>query len=159
MTDRNYTTTFTIDQSPEVAFAAIVNARGWWSASIEGPTDELGVAFNYRFQDLHRCTIQVTALVPGSRVVWHVVENHFTFVEDEAEWTGTDIVFDLVRTGDKTEVRFTHLGLVPEYECYDACSDGWRSYINGSLRDLIVTGKGHPNEGEAITASEQAFAA
>lgn len=158
-TDRNYTTSFSVEQCPEAVFAAINNARGWWSESIEGRTDQLGSVFNYRFQDLHRCTIEVRELVPGHRVAWHVVQNRFTFVEDEAEWTGTDIVFDIAGSGDTTEVKFTHVGLVPEYECYDACSDGWRTYINGSLRDLIVSGKGHPNVGEAITASEQAFAA
>ena len=61
--------------------------------------------------------------------------------------------------GDETEVRFTHVGLVPDDQCYDACSDGWGTYINGSLKDLIVVGKGHPNVGEAITGSEQSLAA
>lgn len=43
-------------------------------------------------------------------------------------------------------LRFTHDGLVPEYECYDACSRGWTFYIGESLCDLITTGYGHPNE-------------
>jgi hypothetical protein len=61
------------------------------------------------------------------------------------EWKGTEVVFE-VSKGDKTEVRFTHLGLVPEYECFNVCSNAWGSYINGSLRSLITTGKGHPNQ-------------
>jgi hypothetical protein len=159
MTDRNYAAAFEVDQSPEAAFAAIVNARGWWSEAIEGKSDELGATFRYHFQDLHRCTIEVRELVPGRRVAWHVVDNYFSFIEDEAEWTGTDLVFDIARHGDKTNVKFTHVGLVPEYECYDACSDGWRTYITSSLRDLIVTGKGHPNAGDAITGSEKSLTA
>jgi hypothetical protein len=35
--------------------------------------------------------------------------------------------------------------LVPKNECYDVCSDAWSSYIKGSLRSLITTGKGQPN--------------
>ena len=31
------------------------------------------------------------------------------------------------------EIRFTHLGLVPDYECFDNCSDAWGFYINDSL--------------------------
>jgi len=31
---------------------------------------------------------------------------------------------------------------------YGACSNAWGSYINGSLRSLITTGKGQPNEKE-----------
>jgi hypothetical protein len=39
----------------------------------------------------------------------------------------------------------THQGLVPEYECFEICRDAWTSYIQNSLHDLIVTGKGQPN--------------
>ena len=64
MNDRNFTTSFTVDQTPEAAFAAINNVRGWWSEEIEGRTDKLGEAFNYRYKDVHRCTIKVTELIP-----------------------------------------------------------------------------------------------
>ena len=40
-----------------------------------------------------------------------------------------------------TRVRFTHEGLVPEYECYDVCANAWGGYINGSLRSLITTAR------------------
>lgn len=43
---------------------------------------------------------------------------------------------------------FTHEGLVPDYECYGMCSNAWGTYINGSLRRLITTGKGSPNSKE-----------
>ena len=73
------------------------------------------------------------------------MDNCFNFVEDKSEWKDTDVVFEIDRKGDKTEVRFTHVGLVPAYECYSVCSDAWGSYVKGSLRDLITTGKGQPN--------------
>jgi hypothetical protein len=56
------------------------------------------------------------------------------------------------KKGDKTEVLFAHVGLVPEYECYDICADAWGSYITGSLRDLISKGKGRPNPIEEIVS-------
>lgn len=155
MTDSSYTTSFTVDQTPAQAFAAISNARGWWSEQIEGRTARVGEKFKYRFEDIHRCEIQVRELIPNRKVVWRVLDNYFSFTQDRSEWKGTDIIFEIARKGDRTEVTFTHLGLIPDYECYDACSDGWRTYINGSLRDLIATGRGQPNVGEAITDSEQ----
>jgi hypothetical protein len=52
------------------------------------------------------------------------------------------MTFDIARDESRTEVRFAHLGLVPEFECFDACSNAWGFYINGSLRRLITTGEG-----------------
>ncbi|KQT96945.1 SRPBCC family protein [Rhizobium sp. Leaf453] len=158
MTDQSFTTAFTVEQTPDAAFAAINNVRGWWSEDISRPTDQAGQAFKYRFHDIHRCEIRVTELVPGKRVAWLVLDNYFNFTRDDTEWTGTQIVFDITRKDGLTEVRVTHLGLVPEYECYDACTNGWTTYVNGSLRDLIMTGKGQPNVGEPMNETERALA-
>jgi hypothetical protein len=148
MTSQNFTTAFTVDQSPEEVFNAINNVRGWWSEEIEGGAGQLGAEFSYRYRDVHRCTIRVTEFVPGKKVVWHVLDNYFDFTEDKTEWKDTEIGFEISRRGDKTEVRFAHLGLVPEYECFDVCSTAWGVYIGGSLRNLIATGKGKPNSKE-----------
>ena len=143
--DRDFTTTISVDQTPQQAFEAINNVRGWWSGEIEGPTDELGGEFTYRYEHLHYSKQKVTELVPDKRVVWLIVDSHLAFTKDKSEWNGTRVTFDIARKGDKTEVRFTHAGLVPAHECYSACSDAWSSYIRGSLRSLIATGKGAPN--------------
>src|SRR3546814_93196 len=95
-------------------------------------------------------------MVPGRKIVWTVLDNHFSFTSDATEWTGTDIVFEIEKLGDRTGLRFTHVGLVPGYECYDVCHDGWTTYV-ASLRDLVATGTGQPYAGEARTASEQAL--
>jgi hypothetical protein len=148
MNDKNFTTTFTVDQSLEEAFTAINNVRRWWSGEIEGSTDKLGDEFSYHYQDVHRSKQKITELIPGKKVVWHVLDGHLNFVQDKTEWKGTDITFEVSKKGNKTEIRFTHLGLVPELECFNACSNAWGSYINGSLRSLITTGKGEPNKKE-----------
>ena len=157
MNTHDFATGFTVEQTPQAVFAAINNVRAWWSEGIEGRTERVGDRFTHRVLDLHRCDLQVKELIPTKRVVWTVVDNHFNFTRDATEWVGTEIVFDIARAGDQTEVRFTHIGLVPEYECYDVCQDGWHTYID-SLRELIVTGTGQPNVGEAKTESEQALA-
>ncbi len=152
MNEQNYTTTFTVDQTPEEAFAAINNVRGWWSEEIDGNTDKLGEEWKYHYEDVHRATMKITEFIPNKKVVWDVLDNYFNFTRDKTEWIGNKIIFDISRTGDKTEVRFTQLGLVPNYECFDICSNAWGSYINGSLRNLITTGTGQPNKKNMISS-------
>jgi hypothetical protein len=158
MTERHFTTTITVDQSPAAAFAAICNVRAWWSQEIVGRAENVGDTFKHRFRDLHRCQIAVKELVPEQKVVWTVLENYFSFTEDTAEWKGTDIVFEIARCCRETVLTFTHVGLVPGYQCYLACTDGWTFYIHESLRELIATGQGRPNVGEAVTDSELSLA-
>ena len=145
MNQQSLSLSFTVDQTPAEVFAAINNVRGWWSGQIEGRTDELGSEWTYRYEDLHLSKQKIAELVPGKKVVWEVLDGYLNFVEDKTEWKGTKITFDIAQSGDKTEIRFTHVGLVPDYECFDLCSNAWGFYINGSLRGLIATGKGEPN--------------
>ncbi|HZY46362.1 MAG TPA: SRPBCC domain-containing protein [Candidatus Bathyarchaeia archaeon] len=145
---KGFTTTFSVDQSPKEVFDAINNVRGWWSGNIEGSTDKLGAEWTYRYKELHRSKQKITELVPSKKVVWHVLDSYLDFVKDKTEWNGTDIVFEIDEKDDKTQLRFTHAGLVPDFECYDDCSNAWGGYINTSLKNLITKGKGKPNKKE-----------
>jgi hypothetical protein len=78
------------------------------------------------------------------RVAWRVLDNYFDFTHDKNEWKDTEIHFEITAHDGKTEVRFTHVGLVPEYECFDVCSHSWDFYLHTSLRALIRTGRGCP---------------
>ena len=140
-----FTTSVTVDQTPNEVFTAINNVRGWWSGEIDGDADRPGAEFTYRYKDMHRSTQQVTEFVPGKKVVWHVTDAQLTFAKDKTEWIGTDIVFEIARKNGKTELRFTHVGLVPAFECYGGCSGAWGALVEGNLRNLITTGKNQPD--------------
>ncbi len=66
-----------------------------------------------------------------------VLDSRLSFVKDQTEWNGSKITFEIERRGVKTELRFTHVGLVPEVECYGNCSSAWGYYVKGPLRALI----------------------
>ena len=145
MTTKDFTTTILVDNTPEEVFNAINNVRGWWSAEIEGSTDKLNSEFDYHYEDVHRCKIKVIELLPNKKIVWSVLDNYFKFTKDKSEWKGTKIIFEIAEKENKTEMRFTHQGLVPAYECYEICRDAWTGYIQKSLRNLITAGEGQPN--------------
>jgi hypothetical protein len=150
----DFITTFTVEGTPEQAFAAINDVRGWWSGEIDGHTDQLGEEFTYRYQDIHYSKQRITEFVPGRRVAWLVLDAYLNFVEDETEWIGTKITFDITRKGDQTEIRFSHVGLA-DHECFNVCSKAWAYYISGSLRTLITSGTGQPNgKAEVVLANE-----
>jgi hypothetical protein len=174
MTTSDFTTTLLVDQTPREAFNAITNVRGWWSEEIEGSTDKLYDEFKYHFEDIHRCQIKLIEVVPDKKCVWLVMDNYFKpgifndashppqrekgFTHDKTEWTGTKISFEISKKDNKTQVRFIHLGLVPEYECFEVCVHGWTHYIQESLLSLITTGKGQPNStGKPMTIDEEKF--
>jgi Activator of Hsp90 ATPase homolog 1-like protein len=145
---QSFTTEFTVEQTPEEAFAAISDVRAWWSGNIEGATDKLGAEFSYRYQDVHYSKQRITELVAGRRIAWKVLDAYLDFTDDPREWVGSEIVFEVEPQGDRTVVRFSHIGLTPEIECYEKCSSAWGFYINTSLKRLITSGAGAPNPTE-----------
>lgn len=156
MTTTDFSTTVLVDQTPKEAFDAINNVRGWWSEEIEGSTNKLNDEFKYQFEDVHRAKIKIIESIPNEKVVWHVLENYFKFTKDTTEWTGTKMKFEITKKNNKTQIRLTHMGLVPEYECFDICSNAWTHYIQESLSGLIATGKGLPNgKGKPSTENEK----
>jgi hypothetical protein len=149
MNDDSLVISFSTDRSAADAFAAITDVRSWWTGDIDGPTDQLGAEFTYRYGDMHRSTQRITELVPGRRVAWHVTDAYLSFVTDKGEWAGTDIIFDIVPAAAGSEVRFTHAGLVPQQECFDSCSPAWQHYIGTSLRERIASRSMTPDNATA----------
>ena len=153
----DFTTTLRVDKSPEEALKAITNVRGWWSENIEGGTDQLNDEFFYHYKDIHFCKMKLIELIPDQKAVWLVQDNYFKFTKDENEWKGTKIIFDILQKGNQTEIRFTHEGLVPQYECYDICREAWTGYIQESLHNLIANGKGQPTAKQSDVSDKKFF--
>lgn len=148
MNNQSFNVSILVDQTPHEVFNAINNPWGWWSEEIEGAASKLNDEFSYHYQDIHRCRIRLTEVVPDQKVVWHVLENYFSFTKDEKEWVDTKVIFEISKKGAQTQLKVTHQGLVPAYECYDICEESWTNYVTDSLRNLITTGKGKPNTKE-----------
>jgi hypothetical protein len=144
MSSSDYTATISVNKTPKEAFNAINNVRGWWTENLEGGTEKLGDEFTVTFGKVHVSTQKLVEVVPNKKVVWLVTASNLNFIQDKQEWNNTKISFEIFQKDEKTQVRFTHQGLIPEIECFDACSNAWSEYIQGSLRSLINTGKGEP---------------
>ena len=148
MDNQNFTVSFLVDQTPKEAFNAIQNVPGWWTENLQGSTQQLNDEFEVRLGDVHYSKQKLIEVITNKKVVWLITDSRLNFVKDKSEWTGTKISFEIAEKDGKTQVRFTHSGLVPEIECYRDCSNAWGYYVN-SLHSLITTGKGQPEPKES----------
>jgi Activator of Hsp90 ATPase homolog 1-like protein len=140
--EKDFTTAILVDKSSTEVFNDINNVRGWWQGEIKGKTEKLNDEFTYQMSDVHFSKQKIVESIPGKKIVWQVTDSKLSFVDKTAEWSGTTIEFDIQPGEKKTKVTFTHHGLVPAVECYDACSGGWSDVIGKSLFSYISTGKG-----------------
>jgi hypothetical protein len=142
MMTKDFTSTILVDKTPKEVFNAINNVRGWWQGEIAGNTDKLNDEFTYRMNELHFSKQKVVELIPYKKVVWLITESKLNFVRNKSEWTGTKISFEISEKNNKTQLRFSHFGLIPEIECFGGCSNAWSELVQKSLFSLITTGKG-----------------
>jgi hypothetical protein len=148
MKTNHFHTSITVDATPEEAFQCINNVTKWWTENLEGASHQLNDEFTVQFGDVHYSKQRLVEFVPEKRVVWLITEGRLNFVKDQQEWVNHRIVFDILTEKNKTKVNFTQIGLVPEIECYEACSNAWNQYIQQSLYNLITKGKGQPEKKE-----------
>jgi hypothetical protein len=144
MSEPAFTTTFRSHATPQEVFDAIADVRAWWSTDITGTCAGVGDEFTFAVPGVHYSRIRVTEFDQGRRIVWLVLENRMTYVVDQSEWVGTTIGFEIVPSGDSTEVLFSHVGLVPAYECFESCSIAWTTLMQQSLASLVATRTGRP---------------
>ena len=86
----------------------------------------------------------VSEFVPNKKAVWKVTNCNLPWFKDKTEWNNTEVVFEISSENSMTKIDFTHIGLVPGIECYDACEKGWDGHVTNSLVKYINEGKGNP---------------
>jgi uncharacterized protein YndB with AHSA1/START domain len=137
----DFSTTIVFNKSAQHVFDSINNPSKWFG-DIEGNSAKIGDEFNYRVEDIHYSRQRVVEMIPNERIVWLVTDSKLSFITQQDEWTGSTIVFDIIPDGDQTKLTFTHQGLKPQVECFDACSNGWSQVLHKSLQSFINSGEG-----------------
>ena len=144
MKKQDYHASITVNVSAKEVFKNINSVSKWWTDDLEGRSQKLNDEFTVRFGDVHVSKQKLVEVIPDKKVVWLVTDSKLNFVKDQQEWKNTKISFEITSHDNKTQINFTHVGLVPQIECYKSCVKGWDYYIKGSLFKLLTEGKGTP---------------
>lgn len=137
----DYTFSLESTDTPKNIFETLLNVRSWWtglySETIEGDTNKLNDEFTFRAGGgAHYSKQKLVELIPGKKIVWLVTDSNLNFLEKPNEWTGTKISFEISKQGNKTQITFTHQGLVPKIECYKGCAGAWTQYLENLAEKL-----------------------
>jgi hypothetical protein len=151
MKKQDYRDTILVKATANKTYQSINQVTAWWTENMEGSSEKLNDIFTIHFGEAF-VTMKIVESFPDKKVVWKVTECYLHWLADKQEWKDTQIVFDISTEGNSTRIQFTHLGLVPQVECYDSCVKGWDQYFKDSLAKLINEGRGLPQRKQMATA-------
>jgi hypothetical protein len=143
MATKNFHTTIKINASAKEAMKKISEVRKWWAKKVKGKTNKLNDKFMVDFGETF-VDFQIQELVPNKKIVWMVTDCNLHWINNKKEWNGTEVVFEISERKNSTQIDFTHVGLVPSFECYEDCEAGWTEHVTESLVKFITEGKGMP---------------
>ncbi len=140
----DFTAVVTLPASPAAVSALFSSAAGvsrWW-----GPTEgdaTVGGTLVTSFGGYGVNAMRVLEAAPA-RVVWEsIAPDGSPPTAHTQEWLGTTMHFEIVPTGNGTQLHFRHAGLTPQLACWDECVAAWTQFL-ASIQTFAETGTGTP---------------
>ena len=124
MNQEDYHSSISANITAKKAFENINRVSEWWTKSYEGSSQSPGDTFTVRFGETF-VNFKKAEVVPGKKIVWQVTDCNLHWLKDKKEWKDTKMSFEISSKDNSTQISVTHIGLVPEIECYNDCKKGW----------------------------------
>jgi hypothetical protein len=109
-----YSVALEVARSSIEVFYYLVDLRKWWPEEFLGENIKLNSEFVLKTGEGHYSRNKVIEFVPNEKVVWLVSESRLK--EDNFDWTGTKMIYELKPKGGNMEINFTYDGIVLENE-------------------------------------------
>ncbi|KAI9449246.1 hypothetical protein F5148DRAFT_1153204 [Russula earlei] len=139
----DYHCSFAVPVSASEAYTNICRVADWWTNNFEGNSQQPGDVFTVRFGETF-VTFQLTEAITGEKIVWLVTDCNLNWLADKKEWKDTEIIWEITRNNNATQINMLHAGLTPDADCYDSCEKGWNHFLRDSLYRLLTEGNGMP---------------
>lgn len=141
----SYRDSMVVKATPEQVFDALTSGIAqWWTEYFTGSAvkqnDQFTVCFGKTFK-----TFVVEEFVANKKIAWKCIDALIdsSRITNKTEWKGTSVIWQITPGNEEATITITHLGLIPEFECYDFCEKGWQ-YFTSSLCSFLTTGQGSP---------------
>jgi hypothetical protein len=144
MKEQSYQSSFIAHIPPKEAFEKISRVSEWWAKNFEGTSQRPDDVFTVRFRSGDMFQAKVTEMLPDTKIIWEFIDAYQGWVKNSTEWIGTKIMWEVTPQKEGVEVTMTHVGLVPELECFAQCTKSWHYLMQESLFQFLNEGKGHP---------------
>ena len=144
ITQTDYHVSIVVPGSTQTASDSISRVSDWWTVNATGDTINEGGVFLVPFGETF-ARFKIVENIPGKKIRWHILDCNLHWLKNKKEWKDTEILWEISPIGDSTRIDMTHIGLVPEIECFEDCNKGWNHYIRVSLYKLLTEGRGEPD--------------
>jgi uncharacterized protein YndB with AHSA1/START domain len=144
---KNYQSNISLSAPASSVYKALTTQsgiRGWWTVSCDAGI-AVGEQITIRFGQTFK-VMRIESLRPEAEVRWRVTDAQLDVpgLKRTKEWIGTTIVFNImIQSPLVTSLQLEHIGLTPQVECYNLCSQGWGQFL-GSPKSYVETGTGAP---------------
>ena len=145
MSQPDYTNTVQIHVPPSAVFKAITSeVDKWWSIQ-SNVADQLNSKLTVGFGTTIK-EFLITEFEENKKITWDVTHAFMDIekLSNKSEWVGTKIIWEISPSSEGSTLNFRHQGLVPEFECWEACENGWNYFLE-SLKNYLEKGQGTPH--------------
>ncbi len=134
---KSYSTRLIVRCSEKNAFEALSTKIGDWWGDQDKSAKQLGDVFTISWGEPWY-QFRVVEYVPNKKIIWECIDSK-QIIGDldgvEKEWVGTQLQWTISESNkSEIELEFKHEGLVPEFICYDFCSNTWDRFIAFNLK-------------------------
>jgi len=139
MTD--YTTQLEIPISRHAVFMAISRELGKWWGKQDRLIEKKDTVFRVSWGEPWY-QFEVVEYKENELMIWECIDANqiitgLTGVEKE--WVGTKIHWKLVEISSNTTlIQFKHQGLIPDFLCFDVCSNAWEHFLKDRLVSYLA---------------------
>ena len=138
--NNHYKTEIEIGNSIEKVFQAISRNLGDWWGKQDQKINREGIIFKVSWGEPWY-QFKVIKYVKDHEMIWECVDANqkIAGLENvEKEWVGTKIHWKLERLEkEKTLLKFQHIGLIPEFLCFNFCTASWDHFIKQVFVDYL----------------------